>query len=285
MQIFSGSGSALLAARLYHESGIPCGTVETTIFANGETRVWVREKQISGPAVIIQSLSEPVDRRIIEFALLADAVARMGASPIVAVIPWLAYSKQDKVFRSGEPLSVKVVAKILQSAVPLKRLITIDLHNPAILGFFDIPVVNLTARPLFEEYFQLRKKNTTVVVAPDAGSVKSSSSFAETLGVPICYLDKKRDLTTGRITVSGMTRSVENADIIIIDDLIVTGGTIAEATKFLKGKGAKTVTVAATHHLYVDGAQDAIEASGVDEVVVTDTVEKKDIRTNRKAKK
>ncbi|OGG04168.1 hypothetical protein A2Z33_03355 [Candidatus Gottesmanbacteria bacterium RBG_16_52_11] len=272
MVIISGSASRNLAKRIAEALSLPLGNPEISKFSNDELRVRITESKTGHAAIVVQSLSAPVDSHILEFNFICDALHRMGVTDIYPVIPWLAYSKQDKVFRPGEPLSVKVVAKILQ-VVPMKRLYTFDLHNTAILGFFDIPVTNLTARPLFVEYFRKRISRQTVVVAPDAGAIKISTLFAQELGVPAAYIDKKRDLVTGEVSVSGLSRKVKDAEVILLDDMIVTGGTIRETAKFLKTRGVGTITVAATHHLYVPGAQEAIEASGVDHVVVTDTVE------------
>lgn len=273
-QIFSGSSNQTLSADLADALHASNAKVNISRFSNDEARVWVEEERAPQTAIVLQSLSECVDEHIVEFGLICDAVHRLGAQEIIGVIPWLGYSKQDKVFRPGEPLSVKVVAKMLQ-VVPIKRLVTFDLHNLAILGFFDIPVTNLSARPLFEEYFKSRLGPESVVVAPDAGSIKASTSFATELGIPIAYMDKKRDLTTGKVTVVGISRPIAGSDVIIIDDMIVTGSTLIETAKFLRHQKVNSIRVAATHHLYVKGAQAAIEEAGIDSIIVTNTIEPK----------
>jgi ribose-phosphate pyrophosphokinase len=272
MMVFAGSVSKNLGGEIADALGVPLGLSQTSKFTNDELRVYVGEKKVPARAIIVQSLSAPVDSAIIEFCLMADALHRMGVGDITAVIPWLGYSKQDKVFRPGEPLSVKVIAKILQ-VVPLKRIITFDLHNLAILGFFDVPLVSISARPMFVEYFVKKVTPNTVVVAPDAGSIKSSTAFAEALDVPVAYMDKKRDLTTGNVEVKGISRPVDGADVIIIDDMIVTGSTMVETAKYLRGMSVKSLSVCATHHLYVSGAQRDLEGSGFDDVVVSNTIE------------
>lgn len=271
MQIFAGKSNVKLATNLVMSLQLPLSQSESTVFANGEARVLVTEPKVNEQAVILQSLSNPVDQHLIEYCLLADALTRKGAREIVGVIPWLGYSKQDKVFQPGEALSAKVVAKILQTT-KMKKLITFDLHNRAILGFFDIPVTELSAKPLFLEYFKNEVGDKTVVVAPDEGAVKSSSYFARELNVPIVYMDKRRDLKTGEVQVVGMSGNVEGAEVLIVDDMIVTGSTVMETANYLKSKGAIKVTVAATHHLYVPGVNEKIEKSEIDRVVVTDTV-------------
>jgi ribose-phosphate pyrophosphokinase len=275
VQIFSGSSNPILAAGIAKELKAPNAKVNISRFSNDEARIWIEEKSAPHTAVVVQSLSECVDEHLVEFGLICDAVHRLGATNIIGVIPWLGYSKQDKVFRPGEPLSVKVIAKMLQ-VVPLKRLYVFDLHNLAILGFFDIPVTNLTANPLFVEYFKSQITPKSVVVAPDAGSIKSSTAFAHEINVPIVYMDKKRDLKSGEVEVFGISRSVSGLDVIIVDDMIVTGSTLVETAKYLKSEKVNSISVAATHHLYVSGATEAIFKAGIDKIIVTDTIAPKE---------
>jgi ribose-phosphate pyrophosphokinase len=274
MMVFSGSSNQLLAAKIAKAMNVPLGEVELSRFANDEARVIVKEEVVDREVVVVQSLSQPTDHHLIEFTLICDALKRMGAREITGVIPWLGYSKQDKVFRRGEPLSVKVIAHILES-VHLDKIITFDLHNLAILGFFEVPVINLSARKTFLDYFKPRLTENTIVVAPDAGSVKNSTAFAYDLNIEVAYIDKKRDLTTGEVSVVGINRDISGCKVIIVDDMIVTGSTLIEVADFLKERGAERVEVAATHHLYVPGAQEKLDRSGIDTLVVTDTVAQK----------
>ncbi len=271
MQIFGGSSNQVLVKKL-GELGVSIGNANISKFANDEKRVSVEKG--SGVAVILQSFSSPVDENIIEFCLLSDALTRAGYSELVGVIPWLGYSKQDKIFLPGEALSAKVIAKIIQTT-KIKKLITFDLHNRAITGFFDIPVIELSAKPLFRDYFAQKIGGDTdkyVVVAPDEGAVKASAAISRELGVPIAYMDKRRDLKTGEVSVVGMSGEVEGKNVIIVDDMIVTGSTMMESAEYLKKMGAISVSVAATHHLYLPGVQEKLEASEIDEVIVSDTV-------------
>lgn len=270
--IFSGSSNKPLAKKLADMLNCPLGEVELGRFENDEERVWVKEKRIPREVVILQSLSRPTDEHLVEFCLLADALKRLGADRIIAVVPWLGYSKQDKVFRQGEPLSVKVIAKMLQ-VVPFARLITFELHNLSILGFFDIPVVNLSAKSVFLEYFLKVKDSNFIVVAPDAGAVKASRAFAEDLNVPVAYIDKKRDFITGKVKVIDITRSVEGAHVLIIDDMVATGSTLINTANFLQKNGAQSISVAVTHHLFVPGVQEKLDESPITNIVTTDTIE------------
>lgn len=271
MQIFSGRANQELAQKVAEKLGVALGKVEITRFANDEARVWVTEEKVEREVAVVQSLSAPTDHNLVEFCLLCDALKRKGAKEITAVIPWLGYSKQDKVFRPGESLSVKVVAQLLQTA-HLERVITFDLHNLAILGFFEVPVENLSAKSLFLEYFRGKLTENTIIVAPDEGAVKGSTQFARELNVPVAYVDKKRDLVTGEVSVLGLNREIKGADLILVDDLIVTGSTLIETSKYLVEAGAKSVRVGATHHLYVPGVQQKLNESQITELVVTDTV-------------
>jgi ribose-phosphate pyrophosphokinase len=271
MQIFSGSSNPELAGKIAKLMGAKLGEIEISQFANGETRIWVKEPKVGKRVVVVQSLSTPTNEYLVEFNLICDALRRAGANEIIAVIPWMGYSKQDKVFRPGEPLSAKVVAQILQVAKPTK-IITIDLHNKATLGFFNCPITELSAKPLLVEYFKKLVNEHTIVVAPDSGAVKASIEFASELNIPVVYVDKKRDLETGEVTIVGVSRSVAGAEVIIFDDNVFTGSTLLETTKELKKTGAKSIRVGLTHHLYVPGVQEKLERSEIDEIVVTDTV-------------
>ena len=270
-QILSGNSNQDLAKRIAQAMGVQLSQVESTTFENGEARVVVKGQKSGGEAVLVQSLSMNVDTHIVEFCLLADAVVRTGSTSLVGVVPWLGYSKQDKVFLPGEALSAKVIAQILQTT-KMQKLITFDLHNRAILGFFDIPVVELSAQSLFLDYFRPKITAQTVIVAPDAGAIKMGAAYAELLQVPIIYADKRRDLETGKVEVVSLSGSVAGKHVIMIDDMIVTGSTLMETAKALREAGATRISFAATHHLWVPGVQEKLDASQVDEIVVTDTV-------------
>lgn len=275
MLVFSGSSNQTLAGRLAKKLNTRLGKVELTRFSNDEARVFINEPRPGNKAVLVQSLSIPTDQHLVEFCLMADALNRLGVKKIIAVIPWLGYSKQDKIFRNGEPLSVKVIAKMLQTA-PLDKVITFDLHNLAIPGFFEVPVINLSGRKVFRELMDKSITDKTVIAAVDAGSVKSSERFSEDLGsVPLVYMNKIRDLTTGQVVYKSISETVSGKTILIKDDLISTGSTLVEAARFLKANGAVKINVCATHHLYVPGAQEKLDKSLINQIMVTDTIEPK----------
>jgi len=296
MKVFSGSSNPRLARKVAKVAKIKFGKVELSRFANGEARVFVKDKVNNSTAVVLQSFSKPVDEHIIEFCLLCDALKRLGAKKIIAIVPWLGYSKQDKVFREGEPLSIKVIAKIIQTA-PFDKLIVFDLHNQSIIGFFDKPVVQLSARSLFLEYFKricrdrpCRSARTVparfageyIVIAPDAGSIKNSTAFARKLNLPIAYIDKERDLISGKVKIHGISKEVKGKKAIIVDDMISTGSTLIETARFLKKKGVKKAYVAATHHLFVPGATQKLLKSPIDKLLISDTIMPKSLSKSKK---
>lgn len=271
MLVFSGSSNQVLAREIAKSLKTRLGKIQLSKFPNDEIRVWVREKQIGPKAVVVQSMSHPTDTNLMEFCLIADALKRKGVKEIIAVIPWLGYSKQDRVFRSGEPLSALVAAKMLQ-ITPLKKVIFYDLHQPEIAKFFQAKVVNLSGRKIFIEYFKDKVDQDTVVVSPDEGARESSARFAGNLGVSIAYIKKTRDLNTGIIKVKGISRNVVGKKVLIKDDMIATGSTLLEAAKFLTKHGAKSIDVCATHHLYLPGVQKKLDQSPINSLLVTDTV-------------
>jgi len=275
MLVFSGSSNGSLAKRLAVKLKTRLGQVELSRFANDEARVWVKEKDVGRKAVVVQSLSQPTDHHLVELCLLIDGLKRKGVEEVIGVIPWMGYSKQDKVFRKGEPLSIAVVAKIL-NGVGFKKMITFDLHNPQSIKFFKTRLINLSARSLMVECFKRQVDEETVVVVPDKGGVKLSKEFAKDLGIAVAYLDKERDLSTGKVTVKGIKGEVENKRVLMIDDIMATGGTLIEAAKYLRVKGVQSIKVGVTHHLYVPGVQKKIDGSAIDSLVVTDTVEPKE---------
>lgn len=268
MKIYSGSSNLQLATKISKLTQYKLAETEISSFPNGETRVWINDK-IDTQAIVVQSFSQNPDRMIIEFALIMDALRRGGADHITAVIPWLGYCIQDKVFRNGEPLSAKVIAEIVQSTNP-DKIITIDLHNDAIQGFFTSRTKLLSAIPLFWE--TLRDKKIDCVIAPDVGALKETSKTAQALNLPIVTLNKKRDLATGKVQFVGIDGEVNGKSALITDDFISTGQTLIMAANYLKSHGVEKLYTAVTHHLFVSGVQKQLSMCGIDELYISDTI-------------
>lgn len=271
MKIFSGSSNAELAQSIAQQMGCPMGSVELNTFANGERRVWVKESVKGENVVLVQSFSNPADEQIMEFLLLADALERAGARHINAVIPWLGYSLQDKVFRDGEPIAAKVIANLV-SSTRTKRVFLLDLHNSAIPGFFSISSQHLSAMQFFADHakkaFDLQN---FVVASPDFGGLKRAHQFSELLDLPLVNIDKNRDVHTGEVSAVGLNGEVGGKSVLIFDDVINSGSTIISASKFLKENGAKEVHFLATHGIFAKGFE-AVENSQVDSVIVTNSI-------------
>jgi len=271
MKIFSGSSNPKLAQKIANHFNSKIENINLSRFPNGESRVWIKEEVNNGTCVIVQSFSSPPDRHIIEFCLIADALYRAGAKKIIGVIPWFGYCVQDKVFRQGEPLTSKVIAKIVQHA-KVRKLITVDLHNETMLGFFDKPILHLSATDLFINYFS-KKEKVDYIISPDLGALKKATKFAEKLNLPIAVINKKRDLNTGKVKIIGINQPVGGKKVLINDDFISTGQTLIKTAAFLKKMGVKKVYASLAHHFYIPGVQEKIEASQLDMLFATDTIQ------------
>ena len=269
--IFSGNSNPDLASKIASDLKLSLGKAEIIRFADSECRVRIEEDVEGKTVFIIQSLSNPVDEHLMEFLLMGDAVKRGEPKKMVAVLPYHGYARQDRIHRPGECLSALVVAKMIES-VGFDKLVTLELHNESILGFFKIPVVHISGL----EIFRVRVKELegeVVVITPDAGALKRSQKFAESLDLPLALIEKKRDLDRAhKILSMRVVGEVKGKTAIIVDDVIVTGGTLMNAAFLLKEKGAKKVIAAATHADFVGGADKILQDSPLDAVWVTDTI-------------
>lgn len=269
MKIISGSSHEELAKKIAREGKFGLVAVDREDFKNGEVRVWIRGEIEGEHVAIVQTLSQPVDRHIVELLLLIDAARRMHPKRITVVLPWMGYSLQDKVFRPGEPISAKVVAKMI-GAAGADDAVLMDLHTESIAGFFDVPVKYLTALPLFAA---VNGKKKFMVVSPDFGAAKRAREFAKLVGAPLAVIDKERSRKTGKLAVHGISRSVRGQYCLVIDDMINTGSTVKSAAETLAGHGAKDVTFCATHGLFVgEGAWENVNPRILNKVCITDTV-------------
>ena len=271
--IISGSSNIPLALKLSADSKIPLGKITTGRFSNGEAKVRIEEEIYGNTFYVVQSLSQPVDEHIMELCLMVDALKRGGAEKIVAVVPWFGYGVQDKVFMPGEALSSKVVIDFLET-VGVHSLITVDLHSENIIGFFEIPVVHVTAVPLFAKYIVEKYGKDTLVVSPDFGGAKRARRFAKEMGQEgtIGIIEKERSLTTGEVELRGINLDVKGKIVIIPDDFISTGSTMVEVIPLLKKAGAAKIIACITHPILAKDAAKHIAESDLDELIVTDSI-------------
>jgi ribose-phosphate pyrophosphokinase len=268
---FSGNSNPLLAHDTAKLLGLDLGAMEIVRFADTECRVRIEEDIEGKDAFIIQSLSEPVDEHLMEMLLMCDAAKRLEARKIIAIIPYHGYARQDRIHRPGECLSASVVAKVLET-VGFDKVITVSLHSDSTMGFFKVPVVHLSGLSVFDALIS-SVRNDVVVVSPDAGGMKRAQKFAEEIDAPLAFIEKKRDLNQmHKITSMKVVGDVEGKSVIIVDDVIVSGGTLVNAAYMLKEKGAVQVIAAATHADFVGGANKILQESPLDQIWVTDTI-------------
>lgn len=273
MLIFSGSSNQPFAAKVAELSESIPGEIMIEEFGNGEKRVRVLSDVQGQHVVLVQSFSRPVDTHIMEFLLIADALERAGSKRVIAMVPWMGYSLQDKVHSEGEPIAARVVADLISHAFT-KRVLLLDLHNSSITGFFSVPTQHIRAIGLFEEYarehFDIKD---VVVVSPDFGGIKPARVFADRLHVNLAHIDKHRDLDSGEIKTVGVSgHKVDGKICLVYDDVINTGGTVVEVAKFLKQNGAKEVHFFVSHGLFAGSGMKKMEDSSIDSVVITDSV-------------
>lgn len=268
--LFTGNSHPALARDVADCLGTGLGQALVGQFANQETRIRIEENVRGADVFVMQSLSTPVDHHLIELLLMIDAVRRASARRITAVIPYYAYARQEKKTAGREPISAKLVANLITTA-GADRVLAIDLHAPAIEGFFDIPVDHLRAAPILARHFHALDRDRTVVVSPDSGGVLRANDFRQRLGVPLAIFAKQRP-RPDMAEVVDMVGDVQGKVAILVDDLISTGSTLVDATHMLKERGAVEVRACATHAAFAPGAADDLCNSPLSELVVTDTV-------------
>jgi ribose-phosphate pyrophosphokinase len=270
LQVFTGNGNPALAEAIMRFLGAPLGRATVGRFKNGETRVKLDENVRGSDVFIIQSMQAPVNEHLMEMLIMIDAVRRSSASRITAVIPYYGYARQEKKSSGREPISAKLVANLLVTA-GADRILTVDLHSPAIEGFFDIPVDHLRAAPLLTDFFRLQEMENVVVVSPDAGGVGRAEDFRIRIGADLAIIAKKR-AEADRPQVIEMVGDVAGKTVIIVDDMISTGSTLVEATATLRSRGAEAIYACAIHPLFADGAGRKMRQAGIARAIVTDTV-------------
>lgn len=270
LTLFAGRGNHPLADSVAAELGITVGPCRLEYFPDGEIRVEI-EQDIQGHDVyLIQPTSPPVADHLLQLLLLADACLRGGAARLTAVVPYFGYARQDRRVHGGEPMGARLMADLLGTR--LQRIVTVDLHNPAIEGFFTIPVEHLSALPLLAEALRSTRSDGQVIVAPDLGAAKLAQSYAEILDLPLAYVHKVR--RSGReVSVRSVIGEVEGRAPILVDDMISTGGTMVSAIEALLERGCRSdITLAATHALLVPPALEILRDLPVRRIVATDSV-------------
>ncbi|HLS24336.1 MAG TPA: ribose-phosphate diphosphokinase [Beutenbergiaceae bacterium] len=272
--VVSGRAHPALAADVAAELGIELVPTTAYDFANGEIYVRFAESVRGADVFVLQSHTSPINQWIMEHLIMVDALKRASAKEITAVIPFYGYGRQDKKHRGREPISARLVTDMFQTA-GADRLMSVDLHAAQTQGFFNGPVDHLWAMPILTDYVRSRVDTSNVtVVSPDAGRIRVAEHWAAKLGGgPLAFVHKTRDIGhPNKAVANRVVGEVEGRDCVLVDDLIDTGGTIAEAVKVLEEAGASSVIVAATHGVLSDPAAQRLSECGAREVVVTDTL-------------
>lgn len=272
LKIFTGNSNRSLAEDIARHLEIPLSSAIVSRFTNNEIRVQIEESVRGFEVFIIQSMNHPVSDNIMELLIMCDALQRASCNSINVVVPYFGYAKQEKKTAGREPISAKLIANLLTVA-GASRVITMDLHAAAIQGFFDIPVDNLYAMPLFDYYYKNRGLfgSDVVVVSPDAGGVARAKTFAERLNATMAIIFKRRP-EPDKNEIIEMVGTVKDKRAIIIDDMISTGGTLVKGAEMLKEMGAKEIYACATHSVFAGDALQCLNDSYIDEIVFTDTI-------------
>ncbi len=273
MKLFSGNSNKPLARAVAAKLGLNVSPSEIFIFPDGERRIQIQENVVDEDVVIVQPTTPPVDTSYFELFFLADAAKRSGARSVTAVVPYLGYQRQDHVFRDGEAVSLEVIVNTMQS-VGIDKVISFDLHTVKIPEVFSIPMVHLSALELFAE--EIKKQGwaglDTVLVSPDMGGIRRIEILSKMLSdMPYVTIEKNRDLATGHVEMAEITGEVTHR-VVIVDDMISSGGTIVKAAEALKKRGAKEIYVFVTHPVFSQEAPKILQDSVVDKVYVTDSV-------------
>ena len=270
LKVFTGNSNPELAEAIASHLGTRLGVMEVGRFSNGEIRVQVNESVRGTDCFVIQSTCQPCNDNIMELLIIIDALRRASARRITAVIPHYGYARQDRKTAGRDPITAKLVANLLFTA-GARRVLTMDLHAPAIQGFFDIPVDHLVAAKLLAEYFKKLNLDDLLVVSPDTGGVPRARDLAERLGVGLAIIDKRRP-EPNVSEVMNIIGKVSGKRVVMIDDIIDTAGTICEACKALIEHGAKEVYACATHPVFSGRAYERLTAAPFVEVVVANTI-------------
>jgi len=272
LKIFTCNANPELAKEITNYLGIPLGDSQVIRFSDGEVQVKINESVRGKDVFVIQPTSQPANESLMELLITIDAMRRASARRITAVLPYYGYARQDRKARSRDPITAKLVANLITTA-GARRVLTMDLHAGQIQGFFDIPVDHLLAVPILAKYFMEKGLDggNTVVVSPDLGGVTRSRELAGRLNTPLAIIDKRRP-EPNVAEIMNIIGDINGKNVIMIDDIIDTAGTITLGAEALLEKGAKEVYACCSHPILSGPAIERLEKSPVKEVVVTNSI-------------
>ena len=280
----SGRANPRLSQEIAESLGMRLAETEVTEFSDGEVFVQVNENVRGADVFVIQPTCHPVNRNIMELLIMIDALKRASAFRVTAVIPYYGYGRQDRKVQPRVPITAKLVADLI-TAAGAHRVLTMDLHAGQIQGFFNIPVDHLFAAPVLLQYLQDRRVQGAwkdlVVVSPDAGGVERARAFAKRLGTSLAIMDKRRT-GANEAKIMHVIGEVRDRDVILLDDMIDTAGSITQAVQALREEGARRILASCTHAVFSGQALERLERSDIEEVVVTNTIPLRDDQTCKK---
>jgi ribose-phosphate pyrophosphokinase len=270
IKIFSGSANRPLVKAICSYLDVPEGQITLKKFSDGETYCQVTENIRGQDVFVIQPTCPPVNEHLVELLLMIDAFKRSSAARITAVIPYYGYARQDRKDKPRVPISAKLMADLI-SAAGAERVLAVDLHAPAIQGFFDIPVDHLFAAPVFVSYFEKMRIPDLMIVSPDAGGVERARAYAKRLNASLAIVDKRRD-EKGDAQLMHLIGDVSGENTLIVDDIVDTATTLTETAKALHAHGAKNIYACFTHGVLSGNAVEKLAASNLARTLVTDTI-------------
>ena len=268
--VIAGNASKDLGKRIARKLKAPYVEAKTRVFPDGESKITFGRIPKNSVILVVQSTYPPVDTNLLQ-ALSIISQARKVSSKIYAIIPYMGYARQDRQFLSGEVVTMSIVARMLKSA-GAKKIIVVDIHSKIALNHFKIPKENVSAIPELAKYFKRMKLKDALVVSPDMGGALRAKRFASLINTDFIALKKSRNRNTGKVVIQSSKVDVRGKDLILVDDIISTGGSIVKAAQFLKKQKCKRVFVACTHGLFVEGAEKKIKNAGVSRIISTNTI-------------
>ena len=270
LKIFTGNSNRPLAEEICQKIGVPLGEATVTSFPDGESFVKINENVRGQDVYLIQSTCPPSNHHLMELLIMIDAARRASAHRITAVIPFYGYARQDRKDQPRVPITAKLVANLL-TAAGANRVLTMDLHSQQIQGFFDIPVDHLYASPVFFGYLSKIPKENLVVCSPDVGGMKMAAAYADTIGAGLGLVAKKRRSAT-TVEAINVVGEVKDCDILLVDDITETAGTLTAAAKILRDSGARSIRAAVSHCILNEIAYERLGNGLIDELITTNSI-------------
>src|SRR4051812_39212343 len=270
LKIFCGRASRDLCERICRYLDLPMGQGRTEMFPDGEILVKLEEDVRGRDCYVVQSTYHPVNAHLMELLIYIDCLKRASARRVTAVIPYFGYARQDRKDEGRTPITAKLVANLLERA-GADRMVAVDLHAAQVQGFFDIPVDHLNPGPVLGKWFNSLRLSNHVLVSPDVGNVKRAQVYANKLGGEICIIDKRRK-SGSDVEAAHIIGDVKDKNVLIVDDMITTGGTITKAIRILRDHGAGDIYIAATHAVFAPPALERLSNCPYTKLAVTDTI-------------